>query len=292
MRTNLLMFALLLPVTSALAADQPSEMGHIHHGGAPHSWTAQPMLKARVNGKDSDGMVVNIVPQNIVVDGIAAWSNDLAEEGGHRQLSLGLAGVRLDRPKNGGFHWLSAREEIGDQVRVASTVYYFGNPGKNPTAMFMQQRHELEIIPQPFPREHSRYRADENWKFLVRFNGNPLPAHKVVLETQNGTKSEFTTDVQGILMLHLPDDFKDEEPKTSAGHGHDRPGADFVLSTELVDNGKSYLTAYNAGYGPDAFDKRNLAMGLGFVLLGMLGATPLLRQRKAQKKNDAEKEVV
>lgn len=46
------------------------------------------------------------------------------------------------------------------------------------------------------------------------------------------------------------------------------------------------MTAFNASYGPDAFDQRSMAMGLGFTLLGMMGAVPLLRQRKAANKAD------
>ena len=76
MKTNLLMATLLLTAASVQAAESPLGMGHDHHAGAAHAWTVQPLLKARVSGKDSNGMVVNIVPQNIVVDGIAAWSND------------------------------------------------------------------------------------------------------------------------------------------------------------------------------------------------------------------------
>ena len=206
----------------------------------------------------------------------------------YRQLALDMAGAKLDKPANGGFHWLSAREEQADKVLVASTVYYYGERGaKNPTEMFLLQKHELEIIPQPFPREHSRYRAGESWKFLLRYDGKPLPNQKVVLQTQNGTKSEWLSDAQGVVSVRMPDDFKAEEQQKDAGkHSHGAAGADFVLATEYVEGGKTYLTAFNSSYGKNAYDKRSLAMGLGFTLLGMMGAVPLLRQRKTDKKNE------
>ena len=250
------------------------------------SWTDAPLLKVRVSGESREQTVAAAVPQNIAASNIDAWSNDLKDEKAHRQLPLEMAGAKLDRPASGGFHWLAAREEQAGKVLVASTVYPFGERGaKDPTAMFMQQKHELEIIPQPFPREHSRYRADESWKFLVRFNGEPLPSQKIMLQTQNGTNTELLSDVQGIVTVRLPDDFKVEEAKEEGGHSHRMPGSDFVLATGHIEGSKTYFTAFNSSYGKNAFDQRSLAMGLGFTLLGMIGAVPLLRQRKTERNN-------
>ena len=248
------------------------------------AWTVFPTLKARMGKEGREGRVVMVIPQGIVANSIEAYSNDVADASGRRRLLLDMAGARLDKPAKGGFHWLAAREEQDGKVRVASTVHYFSNPGKNPTALFMGQKHELELIPQPYPREHSRYRANEDWKFLVRFNGKPLPSQKVNLETQNGSKVELISDALGVIKAHMPDDFKPEaEQKAAGSHDHRRRSSDFVLATEHVEGGKSYLTAFNGSYGTDAFDQRSLAMGFGFMLLGMAGAVPLLRQRKNEK---------
>lgn len=307
MRMNAILIAALIaspPLayadeTPAVAPKAVQHGGHDHAAtagangmggmGRPTAWTALPILKTRMSGENRETMVITVVPQNIAVGSIDAYSNNLKDEKAHRQLPMEMAGAKLDKPASGGFQVLTAREEQADAVRVASTVYYFGERGaKNPTAMFMQQKNELEIIPQPYPREHSRYRANEDWKFLVRFNGQPLASRKVSLETSNGSKSELLTDAQGVLNLHVPDDFKPVEEKKPAGaHDHGvRRGADFVLAAEHVDGGKNYLTAFNGSYGPDAFEGRNLALGLGFTLLGMLGAVPLLRQRKDEQKNE------
>jgi hypothetical protein len=296
---NVVLALNLLVAPAAFAADMPPAKhgGHDHAAmmqgmGKPVAWTLYPTLKARASGEDRETMKTTIMPQNIVAGSIDAWSNNVKDEKAHRQLAMEMGGAMLDKPANGGFHWLSAREEQGDAVHVASTVQPFGERGaKDPTAMFMQQKYELEIIPQPYPREHSRYRANEDWKFLVRFNGKPLSGQKVYLETSNGSMTEFISDAQGVLSIHVPDDFKaQEESKQAGGHNHGgRPGAELVLATEYVDGGKSYLTAFNSSYGPNAFDQRSLAMGLGFTLLGMIGAVPLLRQRKiAQKSEEAE----
>lgn len=296
MRVEMMLMVLLVTLAqSANAAERNAGSGEHDHAAMMQgmerstSWTLYPTLKARMNGENRESSAV-IMPQKIVATSIDAWSNNLKDEKAHRQLALEMGGAMLDKPASGGFHWLSAREEQGNTVRIASTVQPFGERGsKDPTAMFMQQKYELEIIPQPFPREHSRYRANEDWKFQVRFNGKPLTSQRVFLETSNGSMSEFVTDGQGVLSFHVPDDFKAEEQKNEgAGHNHGmRRGADFVLATEYEDGGKNYLTAFNSNYGPNAFDQRSLVMGLGFTVLGMLGAAPLLRQRKTDKKEVA-----
>lgn len=310
MKTTQLMLAILLAITCASAGaaeGAPStteSMAVMAHGGhdhaammgtgKPRSWTAYPTLKVKSSGESRELKVTTVVPQNIVTANIEAWSNNLKDEYAHRQLPLDMAGAKMGKPATGGFHWLSAREEQGDAARVASTVYFFSERGgQNPTAMFMRQKHELEIIPLPYPREHSRYRADEDWKFLVRFNGKPLASQKVLMETMNGTRVELVSDAQGVITVRIPDDFKTEEPEKTAGaHNHGRRTSDLVLATEFTEGGKNYLTAFNAGYGTDAFYQRDLAMGLGFTLLGMIGAMPLLRRRKNAKPTTDSKPVV
>ena len=281
------------PVSPPQSMAAEEHAGHTGAGGAagmngagrPVAWTAFPTLKTRTSGENRGRRVVTVVPQNIVPNSIDAYSNNIEDTKGRRQLPLGMSGAKLDKPASGGFHWLTARAEQDGQMRVASTVHFFSERGaQNPTGLFMQQKHELEIIPQPYPREHSRYRANEDWRFLMRFNGKPLSGQKVNLETANGTKTELVSDAQGIITVRIPDDFKAEtRQKTAGSHDHGRRSSDLVLATEYAEGGKTYLTAFNASYGPDALDQRSLAMGLGFTLLGMVGAVPLLYQRKSSK---------
>lgn len=279
---------LFLFAPNVLAAGHAPE-GHESHDALMQSWTEMPLLQKKAGG-EGRGQAVVVTPQNLMVAGVSAYSNDIADEHGQRKLALGIAGAALDKPAVGGFHWLAAREEKPDGVRVASTVHYFGERGaKNPTAMFMQRKQELEIIPQPYPREHSRYRANEQWRFLVRFNGQPLPDRAVVLETSNGSRSEFRSDATGVVAVRLPDDFADREAAVAGGEraSFGRRGADFVLSVEQDDGVRHYLTSFNDRYGTDAFDQRSVALGVGFTLLGMLGAAPLLRHRKTGTKEEA-----
>jgi hypothetical protein len=277
--------------TATASAVESTAMAAHDHGAMMRSqsklWTQLPLLKARMKGQDMAARSVIMQPQNIAADAIEAWSNNLDDANGHRSLTIEMGGAPLDKPASGGFQMLTAREEQGDAVRVASTVHYFGERGgKNPTAMFDQVKHELEIVPQPYPREHSRYRAKEDWQFSVRFKGQPLAGQKVVLETSNGSRSAFMTDALGVVQIHVPDDFKPEEAQSKAGGHAMRRSADLVLAVSHEDGSTRYLTAFNSSYGEDAFAKRDLALGIGFTLLGMLGAAPLLRNRKAADKKE------
>jgi hypothetical protein len=260
-------------------------------------WTSYPALKVMVGGVNRLQREVTLLPKNIAPNSIDAYSANLKAVDAHRQLPYDLVIAKLEKSTTGGFVWISAREEQADKVIVASTVYYMSERGsKNPTVMFMQQKNALEIIPQPFPREHSRYRANEDWKFLVRFNSQPLAHHTVNMVTQNGSAFSLKSDAHGVVNASIPDDFSAKPAsKLAEAHRHGRKSSEFVLAVEHQDAGKTYLTGFNSNYGPDAYDNRSLAAGLGFMVLGMLGASPLLRHRKSAKnarkssgKSDAE----
>lgn len=260
-------------------------------------WTGYPALKVMVGGDNRLQREVTLLPKNIAPNSIDAYSANLKAPDAHRQLPYDLVTAKLEKSSTGGFIWLSAREEQADKVIVASSVYYMSERGsKNPTAMFMQQKNALEIIPQPFPREHSRYRSNEDWKFLVRFNGKPLPNQTVNMVTKNGSTLSLKSDAQGVVSAPIPDDFSAKQAsKLAEAHSHGRKSSEFVLAVEHHAAGKAYLTGFNSSYGPDAYDNRSLVAGLGFMFLGMLGASPLLRHRKSTKnakkssvKSDAE----
>lgn len=283
---------LALPL-GAMAHLAHADEGHAKHAaggagkrhGAAMPWTTLPTLKIMMGGRTRAEREVSLLPKNFSPARVEAYASDVRSPDAHRTLEYDLVTAEVGKPRAGGFHWLSATEETPEKVVVASTVHYMSERGAvNPTAMFLQQKAALEIVPELFPREHSRYRANEAWKFVVRYQGKPLANQKVHLETQNGTRQELVSDAKGMISVMLPDDFAHAPPpKESAPHMHGRKSAEFVLATEHVDGGKTYLTTFNQSYGPDAFDQRSLALGLGFMALGMLGAAPLLRNRKKPK---------
>lgn len=241
-------------------------------GGRPDAWTRAPLL----------------VPAEATREGVALRALNLQSEavtvfapaGGDRArwavpLSEGAAQVVPAAPDRGNYHWVQAREMRDGMVHVASTVVYFANPGAAPTRMLREAKSELEIVPQPLPREHSRYRESEKWRFLLRWQGAPLADQALLLETANGSRSTLRTDAEGYATVLFPRDFA-----AAGGGGHGRPAAAFVLSTERREGETHYLTAFNYSYAPEPARTRSLAWGTGFAGLGMLLALPLLRRRE------------
>ena len=193
--------------------------------------------------------------------------------------SLAGSCIEAVAPKTGNYHWLVAREEDTDGVKVASTVWYFSSPGDAPSDMLAQPKHELEIVPNPLPREHRSYREAEKWKFLVRYNGQPLAGQSLAMETEFGSRTQAVTDANGIATLVIPRDFK-QSPQSEGDSEDPRARGRFVLVTEKEVGGKRYLTAFNFSYTQDPERSRSLGWGAAFGILGMVAATPLLRRRQ------------
>jgi len=198
-------------------------------------------------------------------------------------LEDGKATVHSRSGQQGSYHWVMAEEIKGNDKVVASSVVAFSNPGPNPQSMLMAQKSELEIIPLKLPREHSDYRATESWPFMVRKDGQPLAGAQVFMETSQGTSQTYQTDNKGEFMVVFPDDFIEDE---HAAHGHHggRKKANFVLGVKAQDADRSLITAFNYRYRPAPLADKNLPLGIGAFLLGMVAATPLLRRKKKTRK--------
>lgn len=252
----------------------------LQHGdhGAAASWSGHPMLLSaggrrgevafRLSGVNADHVTVFApggAPDRLEVD---------------YPVENGQVRIQPAAPMMGNYHWVQARDEHDGTIRVASTVSYFSNPGDAPTALLNRSRSELEIVPQPLPREHAQYRESEKWRFLVRWKGEPLAAQALTLSSEYGSHSTVYTDQKGLAVVVFPRDFG--APKAAPGgmEGHGRERAGFVLSTTHQDRGQTYLTAFNHVYVPEPERSRSLAWGAAFGVLGMVAATPLLRRKE------------
>ena len=262
------------------ATDQPTAATRPGNG---RIWTQQPLLLPRrpVRGERAAAI---LQAQGIAAAHVTVFATEGPAERLKVEYPIDATGAKISSitPQIGNYHWVIAREEHPDEVRVASTAWYFGNPGDSPKDLLKASRHELEIVPEPLPREHGSYRESEKWLFLVRFNGQPLAGQAVKLETEFGSRSTFLTDATGHATVLFPRDFRQQEGKAE-GHGPRR--AKFALSTEKKNDGRKYLTAFNYVYGQDADRGRSLGWGAAFGLVGMLAATPLLRRRQGETKN-------
>ncbi|MGE5027235.1 MAG: hypothetical protein ACM3JK_02045 [Betaproteobacteria bacterium] len=253
-------------------------------------WTRYPLLTPMM-GRVGDRTSATLAVKNLQPAELQVFAAEGPADRLHRLFPVAPEGTRIEAvtPKIGNYHWVSAREEAEGKVTVASTAYAFGNPGAAPTRMLLEQKNELEIIPQPLPREHGAWRESEKWKFLLRFNGQPLAKKEVRMETEFGTKTAFASDENGMVTVLFPRDFKPVEKKAqTGGHDHGPRRAKFVLAAEHDDGGRHYLTAFNYTYSADAERDKNLLAGVGFGVFGMLLATPLLRRKKTENNNSAK----
>ncbi|TCS73247.1 hypothetical protein EDC61_10215 [Sulfuritortus calidifontis] len=193
-------------------------------------------------------------------------------------------GFAVATRKAGNYHWLQVRQETQQGIVSASTVHYFANPGPAPTAMLLGPKAELEIVPQPLPREHWRYRAGETWAFLVRFKGRPLAGAKLRLETSGGTRQVFSADGRGVVRVTFPDDIGAGQSGHGAGHHGGEPENRFVLAIGHTDAaGHDYLSAFNYKYGQADAAGKSLGAGLGFLLLGGTLGLPLVLGKRGKK---------
>jgi hypothetical protein len=286
--------SLLIAATLAASAASAAPAGgdatglHAHHAhgtprtAATNTWTQLPLLLPARGGERGDRSTARFALANLEAATLTVYTPRAADEDAPQQVPVTAGSATYRAPRgSGNYHWVSARQESRDSVATAGTAYYFSNPGPAPTELLLKRKGELELIPQPLPREHGRYREGETWPFLARFNGAPLSGGTVVLETEHGTREMFPTNDQGIARITFPRDFVKRDATGGNGHaGHGPQRADFVLAITHNDGTRYYQTTFNYSYSPHALEGRSLWAGAGFVVLGMVLAAPLLRRRK------------
>jgi hypothetical protein len=262
----------------------PVTRGEEQRPDRQREWTRFPLLAAVPNRTGERGLAA-VRPLGIAATEVAVIAADGPDARRRVLYPVRPEGALIEAatPKTGNYHWLQARAESAEEILVASSVWYFPNPGKAPTEMLLAPKSELEIIPVPLPREHSGYRESEKWQFLVRFHGRPLANQPLTLETEFGSRSTFLTDANGYATVLFPRDFRQAPAPGGGEAGHGPRRAGFVLATEKTAHGKRFLTAFNYTYSQDADRNRSLAWGMVFSLVGMMAAIPLLRRPSADK---------
>lgn len=270
------------PAAKPAAGPPQAGAGHNDHQAAPASagWTNKPLLLPMPTQRGERSGAPFAV-KNLNAPAVSATSGQATTPVGKFAVSEGKATVRT-AANVGNYYWLQAQEESHDVVKVASTVRYFANPGPSPRAMLRNQKSELEIVPQPLPREHGKYREGERWAFLVRFKNQALPGATVSFETENGSKTIYATDNDGLIAVQFPRDMKPEALEKAGDH--ETPKAQYVLSVEHAGNGKHYQTAFNYYYEPHRDTGKSMSAGVAFMGLGAVLAAPLLRRRQKSEK--------
>ena len=184
------------------------------------------------------------------------------------------------------YHVLVAkRQHNGVQESAVRYVYFNGKPtGHSPEEITSLQKSELEIIPDPLPREHWHYKAGEQVSFVVRFQGNPHASLPVTLATNHASILKAVTDSQGRVFFTLPNDFMN----IKAGRNANKPGA-LLLHTKLEEQGQTYATWLSADYqvNPEHWQNRTLG-GLvatgGFIFGAFITGLGFKRRDEKDKK--------
>lgn len=292
-------FALIFLAVAGTASAQHDHSQHAAAVSSPEApvaqrpaareWTRLPVL-APAMSRGSERGTAALKLSGIDVAELTVFAAGGPDERRRVAYPVGPEGAKIEAaaPKVGNYHWVVARQESEAEVRVASTVWYFSNPGPAPTELLKQAKHELEIVPFPLPREHSTYREAEKREFLVRWNGTPLAGKALTLETEFGSRSSYVTDTQGIATVVLPRDIREAKGRGGEEAMMGPQRAKFVLGTEHEADGKRYLTAFNYTYSPDPERTRSVAWGAAFGVIGMVAALPLLRRRAAKADSSSE----
>ena len=182
------------------------------------------------------------------------------------------------------YHAIVARRTEGNLKEAAIRYHYArGKPsGHSSTELTAAVKSELEIVPDPIPREHYRYHSDQTWDFILRFNGAPLPGSQVLLKTDHGTEVIATSGADGRVSMHIPDDF----PDIVEGE-RDKRSAEFTVTAEHAEGEQRYRTTLNAFYrvNPQYWQSTTMGIvvaGMGFVAGGFIGGMGR-KQRKGKK---------
>lgn len=292
MNAHILLAGVLLATASAALAHGHGHTGHPSETarGAPLAWTTSPLIEESSAGMRNRTVIVvrNLPVETVRVyppTGAGKFPDSFAVHGRETPYDAPLHRSRfaLVPEGRGNYYWIMARAESPTTVTIAGTVRYFSNPGPAPTAMLGVAKSELEIVPEPLPREHWQYREGEIWPFNLRFRGHPLTNTPVWFIGEHGARHRFLSDSQGTVRITFPEDIPVAPGTRTRGH-HERPKARFVLVAEHHDAGRRYLTAFNYSYTASAMRGRSLMAGVGFMLLGGILATPLLRRQKTPEK--------
>lgn len=286
-----LLFAVLCAWIFPVAAAEHDHAGHHQAGQEAASgstaWTELPLIE-KVPNRDRAAATFQL--RNLTTATVTAYApgeraplpEGIRFKTERLQWPLAVQDGRFTLQSSGvgNYHWLQAREETPDAVKVASTAHYFSNPGPAPTEMLAQPKSELEIVPAPLPREHNQYREQQERVFMLRFQGKPLAETTLRFASEAGTRADFVSDRFGRVRVRFPADGKPAKATGETGGHRQAAGQRFVLAVAHEAQGRQYLTAFNDRYGPNAYAQRSLLWGGGFLALGGLLGLPLILRRK------------
>lgn len=196
-------------------------------------------------------------------------------------LDQGVAGLKPSGMDN--YHLLYAVRESTQLHETALRYHYMrGKPsGRSPAELIYAQKAPLEIVPAPLTREHARYLSKTPATFIIRYQGELLAEHPIMLETSNGTRLQASSDTKGRVTFELPDDFTN----VAVGRDDNAP-AEFFLYTQYNIAGRDYVTTLSAPYHVNPLHWQSQSGALWSGLAGFacgLGLLGFAARRKEAK---------
>ena len=199
-------------------------------------------------------------------------------------LSLSSGQVRLPKTGVDNYHVVVAEQDIGHLKKAfIRYVFRYGKPSGHSTRDVVNaNKTELEIIPDPIPREHDHYYSQQNWSFRIRFQGQPLAHCVVKLHTENGTHLQQVTDKYGRVTFTLPDDF----PHVVAGR-RDKRTVTMTLVVRHQIGSHQWQTIFMSDYAVNPAHWQFTSWGGWVMLIGMVLGRVIVRLNR--KRNSGEK---
>lgn len=194
---------------------------------------------------------------------IRLWRPDLSSvilRPEHGSVTLSPTGME-------GLHALVVQRDWGDgEETLLRYLDLRGKPtGHSPRDLLAVAKSRFEIVPDPQPREHRRYRSGEEWGFLLRFDNRPVAGVAVTLTTAQGTRLDAVSAADGSVEFTLPDDF----PRLVEGVKDDR-SAGFQVSAVYRHQQLEYRTSLDADYRVDPRHWRSSGWGVAVASLGLV----------------------
>ncbi len=207
------------------------------------------------------GSMKQIMLENAEGATITLWKPNLTTvplTAEHGHISLRPTGID-------NYHAIVAEQDWGGMKEAVIRYEYMqGKPsGRSPSELTAAVKTDFEIVPDPLPREHSRYMTGRPAAFLVRYRGKPLSGIPVTLTTSNGSTVQAATNADGLVRFKLPDDF----PLVKPGRENNRP-AEMQVGSEYKADTHSYRTVLSAQYHVDPQYWQSFEVGLLIAAIG------------------------
>ncbi|MBF0178611.1 MAG: hypothetical protein HQM03_01155 [Magnetococcales bacterium] len=241
------------------------------------AWTPHPLLRKEVKGRGE----LRVAPFSPPSGELSFYSPD-PETPPFTTTRVGEeATLRVESGK-GNYHWIALHRNEPERELSLATVHFFSLVGPSPQAMLAVPKSRLEIVPSPLPREHSVYRAEEAWDFLLRFDGLPLAGQVATLYAPGQMAKGFRSDERGVVHVVFPE-FSKPSGEQKTGHSR-RPLQPFQLGVEHVMAGRHFTSVFQYEYGPAPLFHRSPWMGWLVTGVGMGGGLLLWRRGRGAKR--------